>query len=354
MSDFILEANELSKKFEDREALRNVTVNVRPNEIVSVLGTKNSGKTTILRILAGFEVPTSGSILSNGKSITRKPPHKRSISSVFADSILFPDMTILQNLAYPLKIRGFSSSQIRELTSNMLDITELKGTEKKFPHDLTTVQYKRALIARAAICTPDVLLLDEPFASFLSSERTSAAKMIKVLKKELGIAIVCATADPEIAMQISDRVFIIRSGRTEQAGPPSYLYSKPRTTFTANILGKANIIKGHVSSANEFIAVDTGNSSIALYNNNYKVKLNTPVTICIRPEDIRLSTRPVGNSIKGAIVEQTFSTASTTIRIKSVNTEIYHTMTGMSRFDDGDIVYAEFDPHKAILIDIPE
>ena len=100
--------------------------------------------------------------------------------------------------------------------------------------------------------------------------------------------------------------------------------------------------------------MDTGNASIALYNNNYKVKPNAPVTICIRPEDIRLSTRSVGNSIKGAIVEQVFSTASTSVCIKSVNTELFHTMTGMSRFDDGDIVYAEFDPHKTILIDIAE
>ncbi len=354
MSEFILEANEISKKTDERELLRSVTVNVRKGEIVSVLGMKSSGKTTLTRIIAGFDSPSSGSIMSDGTSLTRVPAHKRGICTVFSDSVLFPDMTVSENIAYPLKIRGYDTEQIRELVRSAVDIAALKGYEKKYPHELTSVQNKRAVIARAAVSSPDVLLLDEPFIPFLSAERVSAVNMVRELKKEFELSVICMTADHEVAMQLSDRVFILRNGKTVQSGPPSYLYSKPYTSFTAKLLGRANIIKGRAAAVSEFITVDIGSALISVYNNNYNIQENSTVTICIRPENMHISTRPVGNSVKGVIVEQIFSSASTTMRIKSGSVEIYHTMPGMSRFDEGDTVYAEFDPHKTFFIDIAD
>lgn len=354
LSEYILEANEISKRADEREILRNVSLNLRRGETVSVLGSKNSGKTTLMRILAGFDAPSSGSVMSEGKSLTRTAPYKRGMCSVFSDSALFPNMTVSENLSYPLKIRGYSSEQTREILRCALDISLLKGCEKKHPSELTAVQNKRAVIARAAVCSPDVLLLDEPFIPFLSNERTAALEMVRDLKKEFELSVICATADPEVSMQLSDRVFILRSGKTEQSGPPSYLYSKPRTSFAAQLLGKANIIKGRAASTGEFITVDTGGALISVYNSNYPVREGMPVTMCIRPENLILSTRPVGNSVKGVIVEQIFSSASTTIRIKSGTVELFCTTTGMSRFDEGDTVYVEFDPRQTLLIDLTQ
>lgn len=354
MSDFILEANEISKRFDEREAIRNISINVKEGEIVSLLGNKHSGKTSLMKIIAGFDAPTSGSILSNGKSITRTVPHKRKISAVFTDSMLFSGMCIWDNILYPPKINGYSKTKAKELANSIMDICKLQGTEKKLPHHLSNYQIKIALIARAAASEPNVIILDDPFSAFTQSEKNSAIRIIKDLKESLGFSVIYSTDDSEIAMQISNRVFILRNGKSEQSGPPSYLYSKPKTSYTANMLGKANIIKGTVVSVSDFVTVDIGGSVIAIQNNNYKIKNGMSVNLCVRPEDIKLSIKPIGNAVKCIIVEQIFSTASTSIRIKSAKIELFHTLIGMSRFDDGDIVYAEFDPSKTILTDLPE
>lgn len=353
ISDFVFEANEISKRFGERDTVRDISVNVKKNEIVSILGGKYSGKTAFMKIIAGFDNPTSGSVLLNGKSITRTAPYKRKISSIFKDSILFPNMNVWDNISYPLKINGYSKLKTRELAKSITDICCLQGTEKKFPHELSECNKKIVLIARAAASEPNVMLIDDILESLTQSEKNNIIRAIKELKNIFGFSVIYSTSDAETAMQISNRVFIIRNGKSEQSGPPSYLYSRPKTSFAAKAIGKANVIKGKVISVGKFVTVDIGDGVIAAENKNYKLKNGMSVNLCIRPEDIKLSLKPVGNSIKGTVVEQIYSSASTSVCIKSDKTDIFHTQIGMSRLDDGDIVYAEFDPEKTILTDLP-
>jgi iron(III) transport system ATP-binding protein len=223
-------------------AVEDFSLDIQAGELVTLLGPSGCGKTTVLRMLAGFETPTSGEISLNDKNITQLPPNKRNSAMVFQSYALFPHMNVEENIVYGLKLRGFSEEDRLKKLSRFLDIVNLRGYEKRKPHELSGGQQQRVALARALIVEPDILLFDEPLSNLDAKLRESMRNEIRNIQKTLKITAVYVTHDQSEAMAISDRVIVMNKGRIEQIGSPQDVYLRPSTQFVADFMGAANFI----------------------------------------------------------------------------------------------------------------
>lgn len=283
MEQRLLELKDVSKSFDTTEALRDIDLYVRKNEFITLLGPSGCGKTTILRIIGGFEQPTTGKILFEGKGITDMPPYKRKVNTVFQRYSLFPHMDVFENIAFGLTIKKIERDTIEERVRNMLKLVNLSGYENRSIDSLSGGQQQRVAIARALINEPEVLLLDEPLAALDLKLRKDMQVELKNMQQRLGITFVYVTHDQEEALTMSDTVVVMNSGVIQQIGSPEDIYNEPKNVFVADFIGASNIIDGIV--IRDYL-VEFGGRSFKCVDKGFGE--NRAVDVVIRPEDIKI------------------------------------------------------------------
>ena len=252
--DTHVEFEDIGKSYDGRVmAVQDFNLTVRRGEFLSLLGPSGSGKTTCLMMLAGFEIPTTGAIRIAGQSVHNLPPRRRGIGMVFQDYALFPHMTVAENLAFPLDVRGMVQEQSRELVRRTLQLVRLEGFEGRRPGQLSGGQQQRVAIARALVFGPDLVLMDEPLGALDRHLREEMQYEIRRIHQTLGVTIVYVTHDQQEAMVMSDRVAVLRAGRIEQVAPPESLYEEPQRSFVARFIGENNRLHGRVLSVDKDI-----------------------------------------------------------------------------------------------------
>ncbi|MBV9158775.1 MAG: ABC transporter ATP-binding protein [Acidobacteriaceae bacterium] len=241
----VLELRDLTKHYPTHQAVNCISLCIKPGEFFSLVGPSGCGKTTTLRLIAGFEAPTSGEILLNGNSVTSLPPYRRDVNTVFQSYALFPHLTVVQNVAFGLERRRRESKiEIREKVKRALALVQLSGKESRLPSQISGGERQRVALARSLVLEPQVLLLDEPLSALDPKLRKQMRGELKSLQRRVGIAFLFVTHDQEEALSLSDRMAVMNGGRLEQIGAPRELYQQPKSRFAAEFLGEVNWING--------------------------------------------------------------------------------------------------------------
>ncbi|MBW7476567.1 ABC transporter ATP-binding protein [Paenibacillus oenotherae] len=238
-----IEVRGLNKQFGDFQAVNNVSFEIEKGHLIGLLGPSGGGKTSILRMLAGLESPSSGDIIFHGKRVNDLPPQERGIGFVFQNYALFKHMTVYDNVSFGLKVKGQSKEVIRERVMTLVELTGLKGFEHRYPHQLSGGQRQRVAFARALAPEPQLLLLDEPFAAIDAKIRTELRTWLKEMIERVGITSIFVTHDQEEAIEVADEIMIINKGRLEQKGSPWEIYKNPQTQFVASFIGESTIVE---------------------------------------------------------------------------------------------------------------
>ncbi len=285
----------LKKKYGALTVIEDLNLDIKKGEFISLLGPSGSGKTTLLMILAGFEKATSGSVSLDGTHIENLPPHKRGLGVVFQNYALFPHMTVAENIAFPLKMRRYSRSIIKQKVQKALDMVQLSDYGKRRPTEMSGGQQQRIALARALVFEPRVILMDEPFGALDKQLREQMQLDIRDMHKRLGLTVVFVTHDQSEALTMSDRIAVFNKGNIEQIGTPLEIYEKPKTDFVAQFIGETNLIKGIVASIDDnFIRMKINDTELKVTKIN-SVKLGEEIAISLRPELITLSKSPLAN-----------------------------------------------------------
>lgn len=317
-----LSLNNVTKQFGDVVVVDNFKLEMEKGEFVSFLGPSGCGKTTTLRMVAGFEIPTSGTIMLDGIDITNKAPNQRNVGMIFQAYALFPNMTVAQNIGFGLRIRKQAEHEVAARVNEMLGLVNLEKHADKYPYQLSGGQQQRVSLARALAIRPDVLLLDEPLSALDAKIRVSLRAEIRAIQKRLGITAIFVTHDQEEALSISDRIVVMNVGEMEQVGTPFEIYNFPKTQFVANFVGSLNNADAEViDPANGILAMDgvhfkTAEGDFANRRKGDKVKIS------IRPERFSFATEPMKENVVDCTVENiTFLGAVVRIQIKIGNTK---------------------------------
>lgn len=239
----VLELRDVSKHFPGHQAVDRVSLEVPKGELFALLGPSGCGKTTTLRLIAGFENPTSGEVLLSGERIDTQKPYQRNVSTVFQNYALFPHLTVQKNIEFGLR-RGTPPPDIEARVSAVVEMVQLTGKEGRYPHQMSGGEKQRAALARSLVLEPDVLLLDEPLSALDPNLRKQVRAELKALQRRVGITFLMVTHDQEEALSLSDRIAVMNAGRIEQVGTPEELYLTPRSRFVAAFLGEVNWIDG--------------------------------------------------------------------------------------------------------------
>ena len=298
--NLIIDLKNISKSFGNMEVIENLNLYVRENEFLTILGPSGCGKTVTLRMIGGFEYPTSGDITIEGKDMKDVPPYKRKINTIFQKYALFPHMNVFENIAFGLRIKKVQEKEIKEKVKKMLKLVNLEGYEDRSVTSLSGGQQQRIAIARALVNEPKVLLLDEPLAALDLKLRKEMQIELKEMQKRLGITFIYVTHDQEEALTMSDTIVVMNKGKIQQVGTPVDIYNEPKNAFVAKFIGESNIIDGVMIkdflvrfADTEFKCVDSGFDS------------NENIDIVIRPEDIKIVEKEQG-MLTGTVETVTF------------------------------------------------
>ncbi len=280
---------DVTKRFGNVAVLRDINLSVASNEFLTILGPSGSGKTTILRLIGGFEQPSSGRIFIDGNDITNLPINQRPCNTVFQDYALFPHLSVRSNVGYGLMVRRTPAHVIDKKVKDVLEIVGLGPYTSRLPHELSGGQRQRVALARAIVCEPRVILLDEPLAALDVALRAQMCAFLKGLQRRLHIAFVFITHDQQEAIAMSDRIIVMDAGRIKQIGTPKQLYHEPNSRFVAEFFGENNIFEGTLVSAEGAVCkVETGFGIIMGRQAGEAATPGEKVHIAIRPENIRL------------------------------------------------------------------
>jgi len=270
-------------------AVQNVNLAIKKGELITLLGPSGCGKTTTLRMIAGFEFPTSGNIVLDGKGINSLPPHKREMSMVFQSYAIFPHLNVFENIAYGLVVQRLSKTVITKRVEKVLDLVHLEGYGDRAPTQLSGGQQQRVALARALVMEPKVLLMDEPLSNLDAKLREEMRTEIRRIQKEMNITSVYVTHDQIEAMTLSDRIVVMNQGIIEQIGTPVEMYRFPNNRFVANFIGRANFISGVVQEQKEGkLTVKVLDEVITLKNIKREFTAKEEVTLVVRPEMTRV------------------------------------------------------------------
>lgn len=394
MAEVSLELKEIKKSFTEGEAvLDNISLEISKGEFITLLGSSGCGKTTTLRIIAGLEQPDAGSVWLDGREVTGLEPNQRDVNTVFQNYALFPHMNVAENIGYGLKLKKVPKSEIRKKVSQMLELVQLEGYERRKPSELSGGQKQRVAIARALVNNPKVLLLDEPLGALDLQLRRAMQIELKHLQKKLGITFIYITHDQEEAINMSDRIAVMKDGRIEQIGTPDEIYNHPKTSYVATFVGNANILHGVAES------IQGENAIVKIGNDRVIVKLETSqqdtgdtrakqylaagekVTLAVRSENILLQeTAVIGdtgtdhrntvdisvsgggldahnkNSVSGlqaTVTEKNFAGGQLRVTLKlSDGTQLIASRYGIdASVAEGQTVRCSFLPTDAVLVD---
>jgi len=323
----------VSKEYDGTVVLTDINLYVRKNEFLTLLGPSGCGKTTTLRIIGGFEVPTSGKVIFGGKDITNLPPYKRPVNTVFQKYALFPHLNVFDNVAFGMNVAKRPKDEIASRVQKMLDLVNLSEYGKRRVESLSGGQQQRVAIARALVNEPEVLLLDEPLAALDLKLRKGMQLELKRMQQRLGITFIFVTHDQEEALTMSDTIVVMREGRIEQIGPPKHIYDEPRSAYVANFIGESNIIRGRMVRdelvnfcGTNFTCVDFG------------FPKDAPVDVLIRPEDMLIVGEDVGQIVgtvksvlfKGVHYEMIIDAGGFTWKVHSTSMQPEGSRVGLS------------------------
>lgn len=297
----------VNKSYDDTNyVVKDLSLNIYEGEFLTLLGSSGCGKTTTLRMVAGFEEPTNGDIRINGINIQNQEPYERNVNTVFQSYALFPHMTVYDNVAYGLKIKKIKKDIIRENVTKILDMVQLGGFEKRYPAQLSGGQKQRVAIARALINQPQVLLLDEPLGALDLKLRKQMQLELKQLQKKLGITFIYVTHDQEEALTMSDRIAVMNSGILEQVGTPTEIYEHPASKFVATFIGETNLFEGYIQEVRgQDVSITIESGTIRASGEGFAAK--ELVAVSVRPERMKYSTEPViGFTVEAEVIEQVY------------------------------------------------
>lgn len=394
MAEVSLELKEIKKSFTEGEAvLDNISLEISKGEFITLLGSSGCGKTTTLRIIAGLEQPDAGSVWLDGREVTGLEPNQRDVNTVFQNYALFPHMNVAENIGYGLKLKKVPKSEIKKKVSQMLELVQLEGYEKRKPSELSGGQKQRVAIARALVNNPEVLLLDEPLGALDLQLRRTMQIELKHLQKKLGITFIYITHDQEEAINMSDRIAVMKDGRIEQIGTPDEIYNHPKTSYVATFVGNANILHGAAES------IQGENAIVKIGNDRVIVKLETSqqdtgdtrakqylaagekVTLAVRSENILLQeTAVIGDTgtdhretvdisvsgggldahnkksvsgLQATVTEKNFAGGQLRVTLKlSDGTQLIASRYGIdASVAEGQTVRCSFLPEDAVLVD---
>ena len=291
----LLRLENLKKSFDGNPVLKGICLDVMPGEFVTLLGPSGCGKTTTLRIIAGLLEPDAGRVFLDGKDITRLEPEKRDVNTVFQNYALFPHMNVEKNISYGLRIKGAKKPEWQKKVSEMLSLVQLEGYEKRMPSQLSGGQRQRVAIARAVVLNPRLLLLDEPLGALDLKLRRQMQQELKDIQRRLGIAFIYITHDQEEALNMSDRIAIMRDGHFEQIGTPEEIYERPKTRFAADFIGQTNLLEATVAEKDgRGLFLNYAGMFIPARNADFDVEIGDSVALSLRTERIGFSKKPVG------------------------------------------------------------
>ena len=300
MEKKIIELKNISKNFEDQQVLKGIDLNIYENEFLTLLGPSGCGKTTLLRIIGGFEEPSNGQLIFDGKDISKVPPYKREVNTVFQKYALFPFLNVADNIAFGLNLKKMDNDVIEKKVSRMLELVGLKGFEKRDVTLLSGGQQQRVAIARALVNEPKVLLLDEPLGALDAKLRKDMQTELKKIQKEVGITFIFVTHDQEEALSMSDTIVVLNDGVIQQIGTPMDIYNEPHNRLVAEFIGESNIIEGNMIKdclvnfdGIDWECVDKG------------FKDNEDIEVVLRPEDMDV-VEPEAGKVSGTIISKVF------------------------------------------------
>jgi len=302
---FDVRLEHVSKRYRSVLALDDLSLEVRRGEFLCLLGPSGGGKTTVLRLVAGLAEPTSGALYIRGRDVTAVPIHRRDVAMVFQNYALFPHMTVYQNVAFGLEMRGLDGPRVRARVEAALELIRLTGLERRFPHQLSGGQQQRVALARCLVVEPAVLLLDEPLGALDRQLRESMQVELKLLQRRLGVTTILVTHDQEEALAMADRIAVINHGRLEQIASPREIYERPRTRFVATFIGVTNVLEGKVGEvgAAEVVVLASGGVTVSAATDR-RWSVGDPVVLSLRPDRIRIArcSAPAGvNSLSGRV-----------------------------------------------------
>ena len=285
-------------------AVDNISCTFEPGSLTTLLGPSGCGKTTSLRLIAGLERATSGSVFIDEEDVTLLPATNRDVSMVFQSYALFPHMSVIENVSYGLKMTGISKNQYLDKAASSLSLVGLEGYEKRMPSELSGGQQQRVAVARAIVLEPKVLLFDEPLSNLDAKLRRQVREDIRELQLKLGVTTIYVTHDQEEALAISDKVIVMNNAVIAQEGRPKDLYNNPKTTFVANFIGDANIVKAQIETRNENnYDIHFGGIQMKIASN---LDLKDSVSIALRPETIAIIKEKTNNCITAKIINASY------------------------------------------------
>ena len=344
--DTALRFSGVRKTFGQVIALDRFDLELKQGELVTLLGPSGCGKTTALRIAAGFEQPNSGSVFVKDKDVTAQPAHTRNMGMVFQNYSLFPHMSVAENVGFGLRVRGVDAAERDMLVREAVSRVQLSGLEGRYPHQLSGGQQQRVALARALVFQPEVLLLDEPLSALDAKVRVELRDEIRTLQRDAGIGAIFVTHDQDEALNISDRVCVMKDGKIQQIGSPRDIYLRPVNGFVARFIGAMNVIEVQFSQQNKPVVAGIElDSSIA-------GPVGSVAQILVRPDAVSLCPPGTSGSIDGTVIGEHFSGATTILRIRLDQAEVTISAMLVSRnvqLGIGDGIGVIIDPNEVLL-----
>ena len=348
----IIRLTDVDKSFDDERVVKKLNLDVEEGEFLTMLGPSGCGKTTTLRMIAGFEVPTSGQIFLEGEDVDDKKPNERNVNTVFQNYALFPHMNVFDNIAFGLVEKKVKKDEIRSRVEEMIKLVQLDGMEKRMPAQMSGGQKQRVAIARALVNRPKVLLLDEPLGALDLKLKKQMQGELKALQRRLGITFIYVTHDQEEALTMSDRIAVMNRGRLEQVGTPEEVYNHPETKFVADFIGESNIIEGYIENmTDDSIEVTMESGKAIIHETGYRME--EMVYLCIRPENLKISTEAKeGFRFRGQVKEHIFIGSTNKTMIEMPNGQMLKSVTPAEDelIPVGTAVNVFWNPGKAVVM----